>query len=359
MEEELSISLIDKGKRLEWIDTARGIAMLCVILGHMNIGGLKHIIFSFHMPLFFLLGGFFLKPQKISALTAKKAKHLLIPYLFTGICLLLLSQITNLVKMMLYREDVYSAEYLFVEWLKAILLGSGGRTDFLWVSSDIFIGAVWFLLALFFSELIVCSVGQQKFAWVYLLGIAGLGVLSAKYFWLPLSIQSAAVATVYVRIGYHYSQGSKINCIIKNKKVIIGCFILWFMYLYLLFHFDKNLSLAGARFLFWPVDYVCSTAASIVVLWGTYQIMPFFMRLNRILAWFGANSLIVLCFHLIEMNCIPFWRIVDFGLSLAGIESWAISGLITYAFKIIWAGCAIVIVKRLKIMRWVFGVGPI
>jgi len=47
-------------KRLTWIDNAKGIGILLVVLGH-TYGipvQLHHIIYSFHMPLFFILSGY-------------------------------------------------------------------------------------------------------------------------------------------------------------------------------------------------------------------------------------------------------------------------------------------------------------
>ena len=53
-------------KRINYIDLAKGIAILCVIIGHTfsaydqgNI--LVQFIYSFHMPLFFILSGWFVK----------------------------------------------------------------------------------------------------------------------------------------------------------------------------------------------------------------------------------------------------------------------------------------------------------
>ena len=47
-------------KRVEWIDLAKGLGMLLVILGHcVCFGGIMHnAIFAFHMPLFFILSGY-------------------------------------------------------------------------------------------------------------------------------------------------------------------------------------------------------------------------------------------------------------------------------------------------------------
>lgn len=48
-------------KRLVWIDILKGLAILLVVLGHFTYSkdnnGIKHLIYSFHMPLFFILAG--------------------------------------------------------------------------------------------------------------------------------------------------------------------------------------------------------------------------------------------------------------------------------------------------------------
>ena len=47
------------GKRIEWIDVSKGIGIILVLIGHISLnGGLNKFIYSFHMPLFFILSGF-------------------------------------------------------------------------------------------------------------------------------------------------------------------------------------------------------------------------------------------------------------------------------------------------------------
>ena len=63
--------------RLEWVDISKGIGILLVIIGHcVYIGGSIHNwIFSFHMPLFFILSGMFIKDEPVQKFVGKKAVH--------------------------------------------------------------------------------------------------------------------------------------------------------------------------------------------------------------------------------------------------------------------------------------------
>lgn len=53
-------------KRLDWIDIAKGIAIILVIVGHTvpNPSPLRHAIFSFHMPVFLFLLDIRLGPSR-------------------------------------------------------------------------------------------------------------------------------------------------------------------------------------------------------------------------------------------------------------------------------------------------------
>lgn len=49
--------------RIEWVDIAKGIAILLVVLGHtgLAVGSARYLdafIYSFHLPLFFVLSGY-------------------------------------------------------------------------------------------------------------------------------------------------------------------------------------------------------------------------------------------------------------------------------------------------------------
>lgn len=72
--------------RQTWADNAKLIGIFFVILGHNELAnkGIENWILTFHMPLFFLLSGYFVKgdPEPFRSWLAKYAKRLLVPYLF-------------------------------------------------------------------------------------------------------------------------------------------------------------------------------------------------------------------------------------------------------------------------------------
>ena len=46
-------------KRIEYLDVARGIAMLSVVLGHMGIFNINRVVFTYHLPILFFITGYF------------------------------------------------------------------------------------------------------------------------------------------------------------------------------------------------------------------------------------------------------------------------------------------------------------
>lgn len=87
--------------RVEWIDLLRSMGLLLVILGHVkNVPvEVKLAIYSFHMPLFFVLSGYLWNEKCIEKsfgnFVKKKAQSLLVPYFKVAfVCLLVWGVIT-------------------------------------------------------------------------------------------------------------------------------------------------------------------------------------------------------------------------------------------------------------------------
>ncbi len=77
--------LITETKRVDWIDICKGIAIFLMVCGHTAIpASVSKYIWSFHMPLFFLISGYLYNADKYTTLTAllqKRFHSLVIPYI--------------------------------------------------------------------------------------------------------------------------------------------------------------------------------------------------------------------------------------------------------------------------------------
>lgn len=80
-------------KRLNYIDIAKAIGIMCVIIGHTVSSDTesKRIIYAFHMPLFFMLSGMLTKPidqqshNNLKSYVIKKLRMLMLPYAIWGL----------------------------------------------------------------------------------------------------------------------------------------------------------------------------------------------------------------------------------------------------------------------------------
>jgi fucose 4-O-acetylase-like acetyltransferase len=124
-------------KRNHNIDIAKGLGILLVVFGHNWIVWVHHdtllfqMIYAFHMPLFYVLGGVFLNPsQPIEKFTGSKADALLKPY------------VSVLLLVGAWRIGIGATAP--VAYLSGILYGVGSTIE--WVQ-------LWFLPSLFITLL--------------------------------------------------------------------------------------------------------------------------------------------------------------------------------------------------------------
>lgn len=118
---------INMTKRLEYIDVMRGIAILLVIFEH-SIGymqdSIARFILSFHMPLFFFISGYLLKPidkSEYKALIIKKTRTILLPQVTLALLSITISILFDVVlknKMSLSEVDFLSP---FGTWFLIVL----------------------------------------------------------------------------------------------------------------------------------------------------------------------------------------------------------------------------------------------
>lgn len=206
-------------QRNETIDILKGIGIILVIIGHMHTVPiiLRTIIFSFHMPLFFLVAGYFFKPNfDFKDKTKKDFSRLVVPYIFTAFILLLYNIFQAFVG-----EDRNLG--IITKGLIAAIYGSGARhSSLLWGDMPV-IGAIWFLLALFWCR-VVYNIIACKTRHKYIVAgvVSVIATLADRYLIsLPFTILPGLSAMMFYLIG-DWLRNHKLS-----KVIIMVCLTCW------------------------------------------------------------------------------------------------------------------------------------
>lgn len=287
----------DKFKRIEWIDIAKGICIISVILGHLGQFNINRIVFTYHLPVFFLVSGYLLNKRSDLVFIKHNFQKLIKPYISTCIIIVIIATLLSFLE----KGDCFA---VFMSWIKASLYGAGDNYDKPFEIKKI--GAIWFLLALFFARVIVNHFIDKKYGNIVILAISYFGWASYNMtgLWLPLSVQAGMLASSYVMIGYKIKESDIDLTKLSPMFIIISMFIfiwgiIYFKGIWLVHNYLGN-GLA---------DYIVTICASVLVIYISVFIQNNSVVLIKILSYFGKNSLIILCFHLIELN---FFRFYDF-----------------------------------------------
>lgn len=97
-------------KRNDVIDILKGIGIILMVVGHSGAPKIVNdIIFSFHMPLFFIASGWFFNEACLDnkkTYTTKKINTLYLPYLKWSICFLILHNVFFIVDYSIVHMDI-------------------------------------------------------------------------------------------------------------------------------------------------------------------------------------------------------------------------------------------------------------
>lgn len=339
-------------RRIGFVDVARGIAILCIVLGHQEIPSINRVVYTFHVPVFFLLAGsFFNEEASWRQYLKKKGGSLLQPYLISSAALLLFGVMFHIL-----RFGTYGLPSELTRRLAAPLLGMGGRALFPFGLSVPglgrympAIGATWFLLALFWTLLLMRCVIRVPKVWqpVIVLGLFLLGCRSTNALWLPWSLQPGLCALLFIYVGYLSKPLLKARTMDVAQRGMIfllgagmwWCFIRDYTGFYLVrCYFGRGFA-----------DIACSLAACWCVLETSRFIDARLPRIASIVQFFGRHSLIVLCVHVVELHSWGVaWAEIGHVLSELGLSHvpFVIIGL-----KILAIACATACIVRMERFR--------
>lgn len=268
-------------KRIEFIDLAKGVCILLVVLGH---AGLDIPIIGFNMmrmPLYFILSGLFFRDYGgFLQHTLKKVNKILIPFLFFYIVAYIPFYIFH-----------YVAPRLIVSEAKGILDVFNNR--------QFFNGPIWFLLCLFWTNLLFCFIKLHirreylRGCVVFLLGVIGV-LLGKESVFLPLFWDVSLTALPYFYMGYLLT---KTSLLFPNKYdkyalfIAIICYGITYVICvcfdnpYMSFHYNR---MHGNLILNYIGSFSCVIA--ILMLCKMIKSLP-------IVSYCGRYSIMLLCLH--------------------------------------------------------------
>lgn len=303
-------------KRIQYFDIARGIGIICVVLSHtlldsQRIDGLSfgvaatwifRICFSFHMPLFFILSGYFMRPNR-KFRWRKESDELLATYALSSVAVIILNAI---------REGINHRSVLdgIRKWVVAAFYGSGaGFSNGTW-EVKYPIGATWFLLALFWAHLIISLADKTPMPWMIILISFLVGYTLGQHIWLPFSLLSGMSASLFVYIGRMIRQADSVT---KLQSKSISSLIMWILLILVWFiaiiRFDE-FGLATNRLGGHPAWSIAGAIAGTMTVVGISILIDYVPKVSEVLSLIGRGSLALLCIHMVEMNVFPWARMI-------------------------------------------------
>ena len=225
-------------KHIRWVDLAKGIAILLVILGHtsrdemlivpfINVG--KNLIYAIHLPLFFFLSGYILKRkgnelEPFKTFLVKKVKSLLIPFISYSLLLYILFQIAIHLPYIGHILSSFGSLSLVDYWIENLCKGNPYSFH------------VWFIYILFIYMMITYFMNRILKNNNYFLIILGLIinlVTEAATFYYPALTAEYLIITTALRYYIFFALGcNRFNKLIEKGNILelFPIFILVYIY---------------------------------------------------------------------------------------------------------------------------------
>jgi fucose 4-O-acetylase-like acetyltransferase len=298
-----------EGDRLDWVDVARGIGIVAVVIGHVwTRGPLRDAFYSFHMPLFFLLSGMLSRPQPVGRFTLRQMTSQMRPYALFLMLLIVADQII---------EPMKGGRPIFQLWpddLLPILLGGfwlRGPYTIFWFVPCLMVARILFNIALCrwpdpldrrWALLLVPVIGLA-YALGWMTQASPLGLLA-----VPMAFVLLWVGAAWARVGWHW------HLIIPLGLLSVAGLAGWF----------PTLNMKAADY-GWPLLSIGSAVATSLLIVATARRIA---RLTPWLASLGRASLVIMYLHVAAIHYLSPYLGKPWLLAIALLLPFAIDRLI-------------------------------
>lgn len=309
-------------KRIDYLDIAKGIGILFVVLGHNHIKQeyplVYDVVYSFHMPFFFLLSGMFFKQEySFLELTRRRFNSLLKPFI-------------------VYLVIVYTASIFFTKIDLPTIFGRipkalyAGPNTLEWVP-------LWFLPHLFLVNVfafVLVKLIYERLPWLWLrlillAGMFGLGAATLKLFWpvnypffgrsfefygLPWSADLLLITTAFFLLGYEMRRSFLDNLSVQRYSLwILLTAAGLFVGLHIAFKSTTDFYIRGYEPVI--VSTLKAISGSVLILYLARWFEKGPAPVVNVLKYLGTASIVLLIFHYVPQEFL-YPKLVAMGLNV-------------------------------------------
>jgi fucose 4-O-acetylase-like acetyltransferase len=303
-------------------DMLKGIGILLVIIGHTFMKEIGPYIQAFHMPLFFMVAGFFFKYKPLKDQFIRDSRRLILPYLFVVITTMLIA----------FAKDFKATGEINLHLGTLYECGT----------------PAWFLLALYGTKQIFNLLFQfsKQYYLFYAFLLSSIPCLIAHYIEInpTLAVGSSICGVFFYAVG-HYVNVNQILIKSEPYKVflVVIAILLWL-----------NTSIFGAVdmhyciFKLWIIDFLgaCSGVYLCYVLCNFIKDRT--VRVKNLLTMIGYYSLVVYSFHAIEYVFPDWHQIASFS------DGTALRPFVIVAFRLAGACFFVLITQNVIMLKELF-----
>lgn len=330
-----------KKQRDTTFDLMKGVAILCVIAAHC-IDSLKHTIYSFHMPLFFIIAGIFFTRREPLSSMKRDFQRLILPFL-AGMGVIF---IWDLIVAFTHADVSIGSSFTKCFWALVFPAKMHSKDSIIWGEIVALTTAMWFFVALFWCKTIYNLMARHLkpipiIALCVFLSITAIYV-SNNIIDLPFALAQAFGALIFFALGV----------LLKEKKEqyshIILPILIILMIAWLIFVFTEDYVNIG-MFSNYYKSYFHDVATAVGGTFAIWLLCKYVLiripHLNRFLAFCGMNSLLILCVHAIDMR-----TGISYIMHLRGTGSiWMLSSIVFCIF-------ACIVLNRFTWTKQIFGI---
>lgn len=329
-------------QRIRYIDIAKALAMFAIISGHFGVVSINNVVYGFHVPLFFIVSGYFFSTKRaLTSSIVQKLRQLMIPYVIVG--LVYIPVLTAV--LLLQHSDKQTIVANISKIPLALLYGAGVPVHSPAVLPQI--GLLWFLPALCFAFIFVYIALKTRHAFLIIVLYFMIGWISMLFFHAPLSIQPALMGTFFIYIGYKARQYD-----LFNKRAPLWLIVLMVCLCLSCISSGIYVNIVNGQISLGPLSILHALCFSYLII----RICQWIDLHNNILAqflqWCGKGSLIMMCFHGVSDYCFPGYLLQEF------LMNWGLSHAVATAILImlnmVWAVLGVVLVVHCKPLARLF-----